>query len=141
MVRAVADTNIYISALNFGGVPERFLQGAQAVAFELVISDAILDEIGQVLRTKKFIWPEEEIARAQRVIGSFTTHVTPTQKVDVITADPPDNRILGCAQAGRADYIVSGDKHLLHLKQYGDAPVVKVTEFLQRFRGEERPER
>lgn len=136
MVRAVADTNVYISALNFGGTPERFLKAAQAGAFELLISGAILDEIGKVLRTEKFAWPEEEIAKAQRVIASFTERAWPTERLEVITADPADNRILECAAAGQADFIVSGDKHLLHLKQYGDMPVVKVADFMRRVAGQ-----
>jgi predicted nucleic acid-binding protein len=59
--------------------------------------------------------------------------------LDIITADPPDNRILECAEAGRADYIVSGDKHLLDLGQYGETPIVKVAEFLRRPQGEASP--
>jgi uncharacterized protein len=114
VVRAVADSNIYISALNFGGTPERFLKAAQEGGFQLVISDAILNEIGAVLRTKKFAWPEEDIAKAQRALSGFTERVQPTETLHVVTADPSDNRILECAAAGQADYIVSGDKHLLH---------------------------
>jgi putative PIN family toxin of toxin-antitoxin system len=131
VVRVVADTNIYISALHFGGTPRRFLETAQAGAFELVISDAILDEIGKVLRTEKFVWPEEEIAKARHALGGFTERARPDGTLLVITAEPEDNRILECADAGNADVIVSGDKHLLQLKQYSGMPVLKVTEFLQ----------
>jgi uncharacterized protein len=121
VIRVVADTNIYISALHFGGTPRRFLEAAQAGAFELVISDAILDEIGKVLRTEKFAWPEEEIAKAQRALVGFTERARPAGTLQVIAADPADNRILECAEAGNADVIVSGDKHLLQLKQ--SAPI------------------
>lgn len=48
-----------------------------------------------------------------------------------LTADPADNRILECAEAGKVDYIVSGDAHLLQLKQHGSVPIVKVAEFLK----------
>lgn len=130
VIRAVADTNVYISAFNFGGTPERFLKAAQAGGFQLVTSDAIQEEIGKVLRGDKFHWPEEEIIKAQRQMARFTERVQPTETVDVITADPSDNRILECAAAAKADYIVSGDKHLLRLKQYGNTPVLKVAAFL-----------
>jgi putative PIN family toxin of toxin-antitoxin system len=127
---------VYISAFNFGGTPERFLEAAQEGGFQLVISDAILEEIGKVLRGDKFRWPEAEIAKAQRTIARFTERAEPTETLRVVTADPDDNRILECAAAGRADYIVSGDKHLLRLKQYGNAPVVKVADFMRRLPGQ-----
>ena len=135
MIRAVADTNVYISALNFGGTPELFLKAAQAGGFQLVISDAIMEEVGSVLRGDKFRWPEEEIAKAQRQIARFTQRVQPTETLNVITADPPDNRILECAVAAQADYIVSGDNHLLRLKQFANAPVVKAADFMRRMQG------
>jgi putative PIN family toxin of toxin-antitoxin system len=141
VIRAVADTNVYISALNFGGTPERFLKAAQAGGFQLVISDAIIEEIGKVLRGDKFRWPEEEIAKAQRQIARFTERVQPTETLHVITSDPPDNRILECAAAAQADYIVSGDNHLLRLKQYGKAPVVKVADFMRRMQEQGSPQR
>jgi uncharacterized protein len=141
VIRAVADTNVYISALNFGGTPERFLKAAQAGGFQLVISDAIMQEVGQVLRGDKFRWPEQEIAKAQRQIARFTERAQPTETLHVITADPPDNRILECAAAAQADYIVSGDNHLLRLKQYGKAPVVKVADFMRRMQEQGSPER
>lgn len=136
MLRVTADTNIYISALNFGGMPERFLRLAEAGAIQLVTSDSILAEVEKVLRGGKFAWPEEEIAKALRQLSRFTERVQPTHTLDIITADPPDNRILECADAGRADYIVSGDDHLLQLKQHGNAPIVKVAAFLKQLRGE-----
>ena len=131
MVRAVADTNVYISALNFGGLPEQFIRAAHAGGFQLVISDAIMSEIGKVPRDEKFQWQEAEIIKAQQQIARIAEHVQPTERVDVITADLADNRILECAEAGKADYIVSGDKHLLRLKHYGNAPVVKLVDFLE----------
>lgn len=130
MLSVVADTNIYISALEFGGTPERFLRLAEAGGFQLVLSDAIMTELAKVLRSDKFRWPEEEIAKARRQIARFTERVAPTETLDIVKADPPDNRILECAAEAQADYIVSGDKHLLRLKQFGNAPIVKVADFM-----------
>jgi len=130
VVSATADTNIYISALNFSGHPSRFLELAEAGKISLAISDAIMTEIGKVLRGDTFAWPEAEIERAQRQIARFARHVEPVETVGVIQNDPPDNRILECAAAARSDYIVSGDDHLLRLKTFRDIPVVKVANFL-----------
>ena len=141
MLSVVADTNVYVSALEFGGTPERFLRLAEAGGFRLAISDAIMTEMAKVLRSDKFRWPEEEIGKAQRQIARFTEHVQPTETLHVITADPPDNRILECAAAAQADYIVSGDKHLLRVKQYGHAPIVKVAVFMRQLQEETTRER
>jgi len=137
VLRVTADTNIYISALNFGGMPERFLRLAEAGGIQLVTSDAILAEVARVLRGDKFAWPEEEIDKALRQLSRFTERVQPTHTLDIITVDPPDNRILECADAGRVDYIVSGDDHLLRLKQHGNAPIVKVAAFLRQLQGQQ----
>ena len=54
MLRVVADTNIYISALNFGGPPERLLRLAEAGAIQLLVSDDIIEEVAKTLRGEKF---------------------------------------------------------------------------------------
>ena len=134
MLRVAPDTNIYVSALNFGGVPERFLRIAEAGIIQVVTSDAILAELTNVLRGQKLLWPEGEIRKALRQLARFAEHVQPTRALNVIQEDPADNRILECAEAGNVDYIISGDRHLLRLKQHGDTPIVKVADFMRRLR-------
>lgn len=137
MLSVTADTNIYISALNFGGLPRRFLNLAETGgAFRLAISDAIVVEIGKVLRGEKFHWPEEEIWKAQRQISKFTDHVTATETLHVVTVDPADNRVLECAMAAESDYVVTGDDHLLRLRQYNNVRLLKVADFLEMLRGQ-----
>ena len=58
----------------------------------------------------------------------FTRLVTPSQTLNIIGEDPDDNRILECAAEAGSDVIVSGDKDLHRLKQYGKARVVKVAD-------------
>ncbi len=135
MPSATADTNVYISGLRFGGVPERFLDQAASGDFRLDISDAILNETLGVLRDK-FQWNAEALREAEQDIRSYTHHVTPTETLDVIKGDPSDNRILECAAAANSDYIVTGDtRHLLPLEHYDGIPIVKVAEFLKQLQG------
>ena len=129
MLRVTADTNVFISALNFKGKPFDLLTLARKGSVELAMSDPIMAEIKRVLRLK-FKWPDEDIAAAERQIASFTRHVEPEQTVDVVKEDPTDNRILECAAAARSDYIVSGDNHLLKLERFGRASIMKVADFL-----------
>lgn len=138
MLSVTADTNIYISALNFGGPPRAFLNLAEAGGIRLAISDAILTEIGNVLRGPKFRWPEEQIWRAERQLSRFTESVNPTETLEVVKADPPDNRILECAKAAESDYIVTGDGHLLRLRHHGRARILKVADFMELARRESR---
>ena len=130
MIRVTADTNIYISGLNFrGGHPYRFLELARTGKILLAVSDAILDEMAEVLQ-RKFDWPADDIADSREMISSFAQRVAPTETFDVVRDDPDDNRILECAAAARADYIVSGDNHLLNLRTFRDIPIVKVADFM-----------
>jgi uncharacterized protein len=134
--RVTADTNLYISAFNFGGNPERFLRVAKAGSIQLVTSDAILAEVGEVLRGHKFGWPDADIRKAQQEIAAMSERVQPTETLHIVTADPANNRILECAAAGNADYIVSGDKHLLRLGQFRNTLIVRVADFLKQLQGE-----
>jgi putative PIN family toxin of toxin-antitoxin system len=131
MTRVVADTNIYISALMFGGLPGVLLDLGLMQAFRLVISPALLDELEDKLRVKFGVLAQD--AAAIRVkLESAGDLIDPAIVLDVVTDDPDDNRVLECAVAGRADYIVSGDRHLLKLKEHAGIPILTAREFLDR---------
>ena len=129
MLRVTADTNIFISGLNFKGKPFEFLTLARSGAIELAMSDAIMAEIKRVLRLK-FKWPDEDIAAIEKQIASFTRHVDPEAAVDAIKEDPSDNRILECAAASGSEYLVTGDNHLLKLGQFAGTKIVTPAQFL-----------
>lgn len=131
LLSATADTNIYISGLHFGGEPRRFLNLAEAGAFQLAVSDFILIEIRRVLAYERIGWPEDRINRVTRQIRRYATHVQPAETLEIITADPSDNRILECAAAAQSNYLVTGDQHLLTLQQHVGIRIVKLTEFMK----------
>jgi uncharacterized protein len=99
--RIVADTNIYISALNFAGTADEVLALGRAGLIEVCISPAILDEIGGVL-VRKFRWSVTRAREARAAIGHFTVLVHPQESLNVVREDEADNRILECAVAARA---------------------------------------
>jgi uncharacterized protein len=129
VILATADSNIYISALQFGGVPLQFLNAARAGAFKLAISDALMSEIRGVLQ-EKFHWSDEMLDEATAGVADFTQIVRPTQMLRVIAEDPDDDRVLECAIASGSQFIISGDSHLLHLAQYENIRILKVAESL-----------
>lgn len=130
MIRVVADTNVYVSALMFGGLPGTFLDLALVGSFALVASAALLDELDEKLRFKFGVSPEDAAAIRTK-LESVAQMVKPDLVLDVVKDDPDDNRVLECAWAGRADYVVSGDRHLLGLASYEGILIITVRRFLE----------
>lgn len=113
-MKVVADTNVYVSAIIFGGKPQAILDLAQDGQIELFISDDIVAEITRILRDK-FKRTPEQLRNDLLSIQAITTSVVPSERIDAILHDPTDNIMLECAVEASADVIVSGDKHLLEI--------------------------
>jgi putative PIN family toxin of toxin-antitoxin system len=129
MNRVVLDTNVYISALMFGGLPGSLLALAFVQAFTLIISSPLLEELDEKLRGK-FGVSVEDAAFVRSRLESVAQVVEPRGTLRVIPEDPDDNRVLECAVEGKADYIVSGDQHLLNLGKYQGISIVTVRKFM-----------
>jgi len=128
MKRVVFDTNVYISALLFSGIPRKLLHMADIGVFQLIVSKQILAELRGVLRVK-FDYETEQVEIIENLLLSMTFIVEPHKRINRIIEDPPDNRILECAEEGDADYIVSGDKHLLRLKTYDSIKIINPSDY------------
>ena len=133
MDRATADSNIWVSGLNWYGKPHDLLNLARDGKIELAISDAILDEFSRILHDK-LEWSDDRLNSMRAEVASFTKRVSSTETLDVVKADPGDNRILECAVAAGSDVIVTGDAHLLQLGAYRGIKIMKVADFLGRAR-------
>ena len=129
-MKVVIDTNVWVSALVFGGKPRQIFKNAANSGIEIVISAEILSEIRRILNQKfpDFMVDFEEllIALTPRLyyveLGSM--------QVDVCR-DPKDNMILETAITGGADYIISGDNDLLVLKKLQTTKIISPAEFLK----------
>jgi len=128
--RAVFDTNIFLSALMFGGPPEVLMRAARSGQIRLVTSPQILAEMASILK-RKFEWADEDIFEAILAVSRRADLVNPKQKISVLD-DDPDNRILECAVEGKADFIVSGDRHLLRLKRFGGTAILGASQLLSK---------
>ncbi len=93
MPSATLDTNIYVSALVYGGTPLRLLHLAIDGDVDVAVSQPILDETLRILR-EKFGWPQERLEGAEALIVGFARRVSPSQTLNVIKEDDADNRIL-----------------------------------------------
>lgn len=144
MTRAVLDANVLVSAiLSPQGIPARVLTAWRGEQFHLVLSGPIVDEIDRVLHyprtARRHRWSDE---RRQGVIEDLAhlAIVTPgAVHLTVIPKDPPDGRYLECAIEGEADYIVTGDQHLLELGEYQGIRILTPRAFLDVLRRQPRP--
>lgn len=134
MITAVADTNVYLSALLFGGPCETILSLARARLIELCHSPAIERELRRILLAK-FQWPELHVQEALRELRTVSRRILPTVHVTGVVVDDSDHRILECAIAARAAYLITGDKrHLQPLKNFRGIAIISPRAFLNLFR-------
>jgi|ERR1039458_7614869 putative PIN family toxin of toxin-antitoxin system len=129
-MRVVADTNVFISALMFGGLPGRFLDLALRRRFTLVTSKALLDELDEKLRGK-FAVSERDALAIREKLEAYANVIEPDFELNAVPDDPDDNRVLECALTGKADFIVSGDRHLLRIGSYAGIAIVTVRQFVE----------
>lgn len=124
-MHVVLDTNVLISATLWDG------SEAQQLLLKLLQSDnkifssvEILSEYQRVLK-RDFGYLDNEIIYILEIILSFVTLIDPKEKVNIIKDDPDDNKIIECALASSAEYIITYDKHLLNLKNFRNIRIVK----------------
>ncbi|MBI2009262.1 putative toxin-antitoxin system toxin component, PIN family [Candidatus Saccharibacteria bacterium] len=130
-LRVVIDTNVWISALVFGGNPGKILDLFVDRGIEAVISTEGLSELRRKIIQKFPLYTpqlgllEESLRQDAELVklGAHTVKVSP---------DADDNKFIETALIGHCDYIISGDRHLLGLKSYQGIKIVKPAEFLHR---------
>lgn len=126
--RVVADSNVIISAIVFGGVPEVIIKLVRTGQVELALSRFILEETAGVLTRPKFGWRQNDVQEALR---SFPYRLVAAGRRRLsVVPDPTDNRVLECAVAAKAHYLITGDRHLLDLERYFRTSVVTPRQFL-----------
>lgn len=115
--RIVIDTNVWISALVFGGMPRQVFELALQQGTAIIASEAIFTEARRILNRKfpDFVDDFETLIPA---LGS-TLHVVPLGTITVsASCDPDDNAIIETALVAQAPVVISGDKDLLGLETY-----------------------
>jgi putative PIN family toxin of toxin-antitoxin system len=130
-VRVVADTNILVSGLLFGGPPEQVFLSGMRGEIQLLTSLSLLKEFEKVLKEKFQLSPPmvREIVEEVREVAEV---VEVSSHIETISYPDEDNRVLECAVDGKADFIVTGDtKHILPLKEYSGIKILSPSEFLK----------
>ncbi|MGC9522637.1 MAG: putative toxin-antitoxin system toxin component, PIN family [Anaerolineae bacterium] len=139
----VLDTNVIVSALlSPTGPPAEIINRWEADAYQVATSPPLLTELERVLRyprVRKVLGaPQRAVSLVQR-LKHVAIVVEPQTTPNVIENDPADDRVLACAVAAGAAYIVSGDEHLLRLKQYRGITILQPAAFLAALTWEHRP--
>jgi uncharacterized protein len=132
VTRIVLDTNVIVSALVFGGLPRAVLELVEAEQYALFYSPPIQAEVRRVLQDK-FDWPAPMLNDALPVVWSMGELVVPRTEVSAVLDDLDDNRIIECALGAEASFIVSGDRHLLALRNDQSISIVSPRHFLQAY--------
>lgn len=134
MLRVVIDTNVFVSGIAFKlGKPKKIVDLWLRQKIILIISQPLIEELTEVLHREKFQkqTTDEEIAQLIQQIQKIAVFVKGNlPELGIIKDDPDDDVVLATALEGNADYIVSGDHHLLDLGDFRGIKIVKPIEFL-----------
>ncbi len=129
MKRVVLDTNIFVS-MALGGQVGKINDEWRAGKFILVVSEDIVSEYLEVLQRPKLRLKSRAIATIVNRVYRKAEFVAPEEKILVVLVDTTDNKFIEAAITGKTDYIISGDKHLLDLKEYKSIPIITAREFI-----------
>ena len=134
-MRVVLDANVLVSGfISARGSPAKVLDCWREEKFDVVVSLPILQELDRVLHyprlQNRYRLPEDKIQGLLRRLRRQAIEVEPSEEVALIESDPADDRYLECALAGRVQFIVSGDRHLLELGEFQEIQILTPAGFL-----------
>ena len=132
MVRVVIDTNVYISPIFWGGKPRMIIDLARDNKIQVIISEDIEQEILDKLTTK-FGLDSTDAGNVMTDFSTFTKPIKISNRIHVVKDDPDDDKFIECALECGAKFIISGDKHLLRLKNYEGIDIINVSTFLKSY--------
>jgi len=128
-MRVVLDTNVFVSML-LGGRVGVIHDAWKADKFTLVVSEEIISEYLDVLSRPKLHLSAGVVSTVLGRVHRNAELVTPAETLSVVAADVDDNKFLEVAVAAGADYIVSGDAHLLEMNSFRGIPVLTARAFI-----------
>ncbi len=129
-MKAVLDTNVIISGLNFSGNERQVLDMARLRRYTFYLSPFIVQETVGVLQ-RKFGWNAERTTAAIQLLLSWAILLEPAVRVSALAREHADDRVLECALEAKADCLVTGDRqHLLPLGTFQGIRIVNARQFL-----------
>jgi putative PIN family toxin of toxin-antitoxin system len=130
MVRAVIDTNVLVSALIHDGKPRKLILELLN-KHTVILSRQMLAELADVAGRDKFNITGSQVERFLSIMVKMAKIVPDNTLFKEVAFDPDDDVVLNAAYTGKADYIVTGDKHLLTLNNFKKTKIVTVNQMLE----------
>ncbi len=131
-MRIILDTNVFISGIFWeGNFCSQVIDEWRKGKFELISSADIINELVETLKNFKIQMPKKMIEEWKNLIIKNSIITETSEKLEVIKEDSEDNKFLEAAVSGRADFIVSQDKHLLKLNDYQKIKIIGPKDFLE----------
>jgi len=128
--KVVLNTNVTISAFFWEGNPRKIYDLIREGKLIMLLSDDMEKEFIRVLGYEKFGLSPQEMMPFLRDLRIHARHVETKSKISVVIADPTDDIFLECAVDGNANFVISGDRHLLDIRVYKGIEIVRGGEFL-----------
>ncbi len=136
MLRVVLDTNVIVSAIIAKGKPRELFQRGISHEYILVTPDQVLQELTKVLTRPKFKTSQEEIKGIISTLSHSSESVETTSRYRIVREDPSDDIIINAAHDAGASQIVTGDKHMLRVKEFKETKIVTVNQMLEILRNQ-----
>ena len=130
MVRVVLDTNVLVSAIIDDGKPRRLVVELLD-KHTVILSRQMLAELADVLSRDKFTVTSSQGDRFVSSLVRMSKMVPDNARFKVVLEDPDDDEVLNTAYSGRAEFIVTGDRHLLALEKFKKTKIVTVNQMLE----------
>ena len=139
-MKIVMDTNTLISSQLWEGNESRIFDLIMEGEVELQISEDIISEFEKVLSRQYFVSKlrdkKLDLEGIKSNILECAIVVEPVVKVEIVKDDPEDNKVLECALVEMPDFIISGDSHLLKLKEFRESKIITSRKLLDIFEKE-----
>ncbi len=137
MKRVIADTNILVSATFWKGDPFKIVNLIEKNKLHHSMSKETIAEYSRIINSDEIIEKIEKkdliTSKVVKKVISISDIVEPKRKIQVVKDDPDDDKFLEVAVEGRADFIISKDKHLLNLKEFEGIKIVSPDTFLDKY--------
>lgn len=130
MIRAVIDTNVFVSGVFWKGPPCQVLQAWSGGRFKLIATTSILDEYDRVLGELANKYNFSNYTRILELVKLNAELVSPVRFTRPVCRDKDDDKFLSAALGGNAPFLVSGDNDLIAVDGFKGIRVLKAKAFL-----------
>jgi putative PIN family toxin of toxin-antitoxin system len=132
-MKIILDTNVFVSGIFFSGPPYQILKAWRDENLKIILSPSIRGETFLVADELSAKFQEIDLLPFLQLLLTNAEIIAPPRINPVIADDLSDIKFLECALAGKADFIKSGDKHLLKLISFAGIPILKTADFFNKY--------